>query len=87
MFFRNSAEGICGRDAGRRDQSEPITPYSHTFLGVAPGTLANGTSTHSALSGAGTELAPQLIGTSGNITLSNATTLKFIDWPAAILSD
>ena len=60
------------------------TPYSHTFLGVAPGTLANGTSTHSPLSGAGTELAPQLIGTSGNITLTNATTLKFMDWPAAI---
>jgi hypothetical protein len=60
------------------------TAYSHTFLGVAPGTLTNGTSTHSPLSGAGTELAPQLIGTSGNITLTNATTLKFMDWPAAI---
>lgn len=61
------------------------TPYSHTFLGVAPGTLANGGSTHSPLSGGtSTELAPQLIGTSGNITLTNATTLKFMDWPAAI---
>ena len=60
------------------------TPYSHTFNGVAPGTLINGTSTHSPNSGGSTELAPQLIGTSGNITLTNATTLKFMDWPAAI---
>jgi len=58
------------------------TPVSTTFWGVAPGTT-NGTSTHSAASGSGTELAPQLIGTWTG-TLTGATQLSFMDWPAAI---
>lgn len=59
------------------------TPASTTFWGVTPGTT-NGSSTHSPNSGGGTELAPQYIGTSGNFTLTGATTLSFMDWPATI---
>jgi len=55
------------------------TPVSTTFWGVVPGTT-NGTSTKA---GSNTELAPQLIGTWSG-TLTGATSLSFMDWPAAI---
>jgi hypothetical protein len=56
------------------------TPVSTTFWGVTPGTT-DGTSTKSPDSN--DELAPQLIGTWSG-TLTNATSLSFMDWPAAI---
>ena len=56
------------------------TPVSTTFWGVTPGTT-NGTSVKSADSS--NELAPQLIGTWSG-TLTGATSLSFMDWPAAI---
>jgi len=56
------------------------TPVSTTFWGVTPGTT-NGTSTKSADSSH--EAAPQLIGTWTG-TLTGATSLSFMDWPAAI---
>jgi hypothetical protein len=56
------------------------TPVSTTFWGVVPGTT-NGTSVKSADSN--NELAPQLIGTWSG-TLTGATSLSFMDWPAAI---
>jgi hypothetical protein len=62
------------------------TPQSKTFWAVAPGTT-DGTSTQSPNSGTCThceELAPQYIGTSGNFTLTGATSLSFMDWPATI---
>jgi len=59
------------------------TPVNTIFWGVTPGTT-NGTATHSPLSGSGSaELAPQLIGTA-TFSLNGATSLSFIDWPAAI---
>jgi hypothetical protein len=56
------------------------TPVSTTFWGVTPGTTS-GTSTKSP--DGSNELAPQLIGTWSG-TLTNATSLSFMDWPAAI---
>jgi len=54
-----------------------------TQYGVAPGTT-NGTGVHSPNSGSGgTELAPQYIGTFSG-SLSGASQLDFIDWPATI---
>ncbi len=59
------------------------SPVNTVFWGVSPGTAPIG-STHSPISGsAGTELAPQMIGTFST-TLVNATQLSFLDWPAAI---
>jgi hypothetical protein len=68
--------------------------YSKDWVGVAPSTLSDGTSTHSAMSGTSKiEMAPQYIGVSGltpsgamlpPITLTNATSLSFMDWPATI---
>ncbi|HEV3258154.1 MAG TPA: PEP-CTERM sorting domain-containing protein [Gemmataceae bacterium] len=53
-------------------------------LGVMPG--QNGTFLHSPASGAGNpELAPQLVGASGFLSLPNgATKIEFIDWPERI---
>lgn len=57
------------------------TPQNTTFLGVTPGG-ADGSTTTSPDSSH--ELAPQWIGTSGNFTLTGATVITFMDWPAAI---
>jgi hypothetical protein len=59
------------------------TPANTTWTALAPGG-GNGSSLQSPL---GTELAPQLIGVSGAITLTNATSLSFLDWPATIAVD
>lgn len=59
------------------------TNVSQTFWGVTPGSgSVDGSSVKSPDSN--NELAPQYIGTSGNFTLNGATTLTFMDWPAAI---
>jgi hypothetical protein len=59
------------------------TNISQTFWGITPSTTgADGSSVKSPDSN--NELAPQYIGTSGNFTLNGATTLTFMDWPAAI---
>jgi hypothetical protein len=59
------------------------TNVSQTFWGVTPSTVgADGSSIKSPDSN--NELAPQYIGTSGNFTLNGATTITFMDWPAAI---
>jgi hypothetical protein len=61
------------------------TSASHTYYGVAPSTLSDGSSTHSVSSGTGgTETAPQYIGVSQAFTLTGATSLSFMDWPATI---
>lgn len=57
------------------------------WFGVAPGT--GGTYTHSPNSGiSGTELAPQILSTSGSIDVgmigSSIQTVDFVDWPATI---
>jgi hypothetical protein len=57
------------------------TPQNTTFWGVLPGTT-NGSTTGSPAHT--NEVAPQYIGTSGNFTLTGATSLTFLDWPAAI---
>lgn len=55
-----------------------------TTLGVFPSAAGtDGSSTHSPLSGNGTEQSAQFIGTYSG-TLTNVTELDFIDWPAAI---
>ena len=60
-------------------------PPSHTYYGVAPSSLSDGSSTHSVSSGTGaTETAPQYIGVSQAFTLNGATSLSFMDWPATI---
>jgi hypothetical protein len=90
--FQIFPDGSCGGSACATDltfSADGSTPYSHTWNGVAPLTMTNGTSTHSPNSlASGTELSPQLIGTTtntvGTINLTNATTLKFMDWPETI---
>jgi hypothetical protein len=52
-------------------------------VGAFPSSMTNGTSLHSPKSGGGTEGSAQLIGTWSG-TVSNATKLEFIDWPATI---
>jgi hypothetical protein len=60
------------------------TPVNKTFLGVLPSSLSNGTSMHSPISGGSTtEAAAQFIGTYST-TLTGATSLSFVDWPATI---
>ena len=54
-----------------------------TFLGVAPSSGLNGTSTKSPISMGGVEASAQLIGTYST-TVTNATQLSFLDWPATI---
>jgi hypothetical protein len=59
------------------------TNVSQSLWGVTPGSgSVEGSSVKSPDSN--DELAPQYIGTSGNFTLNGATTLTFMDWPAAI---
>jgi len=54
-----------------------------TYLGVVPSNPgADGNSTRSPMMT--TETAPQYIGVSVPITLTNATSLSFMDWPATI---
>jgi hypothetical protein len=55
--------------------------YSKDWVGVVPGTT-NGGSTQSTNNTK--EMAPQYIGVSGPITLTNATSLTFMDWPSTI---
>lgn len=52
-----------------------------TQYGVVPGTT-DGTLTRSPANYS--ELAPQYIGVSGNLAVSNVTDLNFVDWPATI---
>jgi hypothetical protein len=57
------------------------TAVNTTFWGVTPGTTDGSTT---ASPDSSHELAPQYIGTSGNFTLTGATSITFMDWPAAI---
>jgi hypothetical protein len=63
------------------------TLVNSTFHAVAPAGLTDGNSTHSPNSGStATELSPQLINNWSG-TLTGATKLEFIDWPATIAID
>jgi hypothetical protein len=88
IFPDASCPSSCGTPPDLVFSANGATPYSHTWSGLVPsGTLPNGNgdgiSTKSPMMMGG-ETAPQYIGVSMPITLTNATSLSFMDWPATI---
>jgi len=77
----NSGTGHYANQPDLAFSANGSTPVSTTYWGVTPGTTDGSTT---ASPDSSHELAPQYIGTSGNFTLTGATSITFMDWPAAI---